>query len=398
MEMKTKIETVAVVFGGRSGEHEVSIITAHQVMDALEVAGYSLLPIYISKDGEWFAGQKLNNLKLFTGKDLNLNKLDEVWKVSLSPDRSIRTLLLHPEGKRGLFRKPPQLWADVFFPTIHGSFGEDGTLQGLFELADVPYVGSNVLASAVGMDKSKMKDFSRAAGIPILECITLSRNEFQRDPQTNLGRLESFCKYPLMVKPLRLGSSIGVKRCNNSEELKEAIEVAFLLDSDILAERALGTFTEVNCSVIGPPEQASVCEQALTSGDILSFESKYKEGDKKTSPSGQKGGMASAKRIVPAPLSPSQSKRIQDLAVKAFRAIGASGVARLDFLIDQSNEALFLNEINTMPGSLAFYLWEASGLPFDRLVKKVIDIGLESYAAKSGTKFSFEANLLVSSK
>jgi D-alanine-D-alanine ligase len=212
MEMKTKIETVAVVFGGRSGEHEVSIITAHQVMDALEVAGYSLLPIYISKDGEWFAGQKLNNLKLFTGKDLNLNKLDEVWKVSLSPDRSIRTLLLHPEGKRGLFRKPPQLWADVFFPTIHGSFGEDGTLQGLFELADVPYVGSNVLASAVGMDKSKMKDFSRAAGIPILECITLSRNEFQRDPQTNLGRLESFCKYPLMVKPLRLGSSIGVRK------------------------------------------------------------------------------------------------------------------------------------------------------------------------------------------
>ena len=393
--MKTTIETVAVVFGGRSGEHEVSIITAHQVMDALEVAGYSLLPIYISKDGEWFAGQKLNNLELFKDRNLNLNKLDNVWKVSLSPDRSIRRLILHPEGKRGVFRKPPQLWADIFFPTVHGSFGEDGTLQGLFELADVPYVGSNVLASAVGMDKSKMKDIFRAAGIPILDCITLSRHEFQQDDKTNLLRLENFCNYPLMVKPLRLGSSIGVKRCNNSEELKYAIEVAFLLDMNILVERALENFKEVNCSVIGPPEQASVCEQPVTSGDILSFESKYKGGNKKTSPSGPKGGMASSKRILPAPLSPSLSKRIQDLAIKAFRAIGASGVARLDFLIDNSNEALFLNEINTMPGSLAFYLWEASGLPFDQLVKKVLDIALESYAAKSSTKFSFEANLLV---
>jgi len=393
--MKTTIETVAVVFGGRSGEHEVSIITAHQVMDALEVAGYSLLPIYISKTGEWFAGQDLNNLERFKDRNLNLNKLDNVWKVSLSPDRSIRTLILHPEGKKGVFKKPPQLWADIFFPTVHGSFGEDGTLQGLFELADVPYVGSNVLASAVGMDKSKMKDIFRAAGIPILDCLTLSRPEFQRDEKRNLLRLETFCNYPLMVKPLRLGSSIGVKRCRNSEELKYAIDVAFVLDANILVERALENFKEVNCSVMGPPEQASVCEQPITQGDFLSFESKYKDGNKKTSPSGSKGGMASSKRILPAPLSPSSSKSIQDLAITAFRAIGASGVARLDFLIDNSNEALFLNEINTMPGSLAFYLWEASGLPFDQLVKKVIDIALESYAAKSRTTFSFEANLLV---
>jgi len=393
--MKTTIETVAVVFGGRSGEHEVSIITAHQVMDALEVAGYSLLPIYISKTGEWFAGQDLNNLERFKDRNLNLNKLDNVWKVSLSPDRSIRTLILHPEGKKGVFKKPPQLWADIFFPTVHGSFGEDGTLQGLFELADVPYVGSNVLASAVGMDKSKMKDIFRAAGIPILDCITLSRPEFQQDEKRNLLRLETFCNYPLMVKPLRLGSSIGVKRCRNSEELKYAIDVAFVLDANILVERALENFKEVNCSVMGPPEQASVCEQPITQGDFLSFESKYKDGNKKTSPSGSKGGMASSKRILPAPLSPSSSKSIQDLAITAFRAIGASGVARLDFLIDNSNEALFLNEINTMPGSLAFYLWEASGLPFDQLVKKVIDIALESYAAKSRTTFSFEANLLV---
>jgi D-alanine-D-alanine ligase len=396
MKMKTKIETVAIVFGGRSGEHEVSIITAHQVMDALEVAGYRLLPIYISKTGEWFAGPKLHNLELFKDRNLNLNKLDNVWKVSLSPDRSIRKLILHPESRRGFFRKPPKLWADIFFPTVHGSFGEDGTLQGLFELADVPYVGSNVLASAVGMDKSKMKDIFRAAGIPILDCLTLSRHEFQEDCKTNLLRLENFCNYPLMVKPLRLGSSIGVKRCNNSEELKYAIEVAFLLDYNILVERALESFSEVNCSVIGPPEEASVCEQAITSGDFLSFESKYKGGNKKAFPSGSKAGMASSQRILPAPISPNLSKDIQELALRAFRAIGASGVARLDFLIDNSNEALFLNEINTMPGSLAFYLWEASGLPFDQLVKKVIDIAMESHAAKSNTNFSFEANLLVS--
>jgi len=384
---------VAVLFGGRSAEHEVSVITGHQVMDALEAAGYALLPIYISKEGEWYAGQPLHNMQQYTAPSFDVNELQDVYRVSLSPDRSIRQLVLHPRRRRGWFQKAPRLWADIFFPTVHGSFGEDGTLQGLFELADVAYVGSDTLASAIGMDKVRMKAVYRDADIPVLDCLVVSRMEWQRDSEAFVARVEDFCDYPLIVKPVCLGSSIGVSRCDSVSALREAIEAALLLNERVLVERALVHFTEINCAVLGPPEQASVCEQPYTPEAILSFDAKYRQGAK-AGVGGNKAGMASLGRLVPAPIAAELTARIQELSIRAFDAIGATGVARVDFLFETQGEKLYLNEINTMPGSLAFYLWEASGIPFDELVTRVITLAVERHQIHSATQFSFAANLL----
>jgi D-alanine-D-alanine ligase len=386
--------TVAVLFGGRSTEHEVSVITGHQVMDALEAAGYALLPIYITKEGEWYAGQALHNIRQYANPAL-IHKLQDVYRVSLSPDRSIRQLLPHPDSRRGLFKKMPRLWAEVFFPTLHGTFGEDGALQGLFEMADVAYVGSGVLAAAVGMDKVRQKALYREADIPVLDCLSVSRAEWQQDREAFVARVKDFCPYPLIVKPVCLGSSIGVKRCENPGELREAIEAAVVLDERVLVERALTNFMEINCAVLGPPAQASVCEQPHAHEAILSFDAKYKQGGKKgMRAGGAKAGMASLGRTVPAPISAELTTRIQALAITAFRVIGAAGVARVDFLFQPNGEHLYLNEINTLPGSLAFYLWEASGVPFDELVTRVVQIALVQYRARSATQFTFETNLL----
>lgn len=391
-------ETVAVLFGGRSAEHEVSVITGHQVMDALKVAGYPLLPIYITKDGGWYAGSPLHDIKQFRTAGFDVRGLAGVHRVSLAPDRSIRQLIPHPDDK-GFFKKPPQLWADVFFPTVHGTLGEDGTLQGLFELADVAYVGSDVTASALGMDKVKMKSLYRDVGIPVLDCVFVSRDEWKRDSDHFLTRAESLDGYPLMVKPVCLGSSIGVSRCENRKELAEAIELALTLDNRALVETALVDFIEINCSVLGSPKQVSVCEQPLPSETLLTFDAKYKrgtKGSKGAGAGGTKGGMASLDRIIPAPIADELTGRIQQLAIKAFDAIGASGVARIDFLIDQANGSLYLNEINTMPGSISFYLWEATGIPFDELVERMVKSALEQHRVRTATRFSFEANLLGS--
>ncbi len=387
-------ETVAVLFGGRSAEHEVSVITGHQVMDALEAAGYTLLPIYISKAGAWYAGQPLYNINLYTDPALNLDKLQYVYRVSLSPDRTVRQLLLHPDSSRRWLQRVPRLWADVFFPTIHGNFGEDGTLQGLFELADAAYVGSDILASAVGMDKVRMKAICQDADIPVLACVSITRAEWQHDSDAFVARVEAFSGYPLMVKPVCLGSSIGVRRCDNASELREAIDVAIVLDDRVLVEPALTDFFEINCAVMGPPAQASVCEQPHTSEALLSFDAKYKQGGKGVKGGGTKGGMASLGRTVPAPISDALTARVQELAVSAFQVIGAAGVARTDFLL--KGEKVYFNEINTLPGSLAFYLWEAGGMPFDELVTGVVNIALEQHRTRSATQFAFGANLLQS--
>jgi D-alanine-D-alanine ligase len=387
-------KTVAVLFGGRSVEHEVSVITGHQIMDALKAAGNRVLPIYVAKDGDWYAGESLHNLKLFTDPAGVPTSAGGVARVSLSPDRSIRQLVIHPNSRQGLFRKPPQLWADVFFPCLHGSFGEDGSLQGLFELADVPYVGAGVAASAIAMDKTLTKLICRSVDIPVLDCAVVSRSEWGQAAAAVLERIEPFCAYPLIVKPVCLGSSIGVRRCHDRAALHEAIATGLILDERILVEPALTDFIEINCAVMGPPEQASVCEQPVTSDAVLTFDAKYKRGGKGAKQAGKPEGMAALERIIPAPISPELAQRVQHLAVRAFRAIGAAGTSRIDFLYRAHGEALYLNEINSIPGSLAFYLWEATGIPFDELVGKLITIAEQRHHERSRTQFSFEVNLL----
>lgn len=386
--------TVAVLFGGRSVEHEVSVITGHQIMDALKAAGYRVLPIFLTKDGEWYAGEGLHNLKLYTDPAGEPTTAAGVSRLSLSPDRSVRQLVMHPSSRQGLFRKPPQLWANVFFPCLHGSFGEDGALQGLFELADVPYVGAGVAASAIAMDKALTKVICRSVGIPVVDWMVLSRSEWGKDAPSIVERIETSFVYPVIVKPVCLGSSIGVKRCNDRQALREAIAAGLVLDERILIETALTDFIEINCAVMGPPDQVSVCEQPVTHEAILSFDAKYKRGGKGAKQPNKPGGMASLDRIIPAPISAELTQRVQSLALQAFRAIGAAGTSRIDFMYQPHSEALFLCEINSIPGSLAFYLWEATGIPFDELVDKLVTIALQRHEERSRTQFSFEVNLL----
>jgi D-alanine-D-alanine ligase len=385
---------VAVLFGGRSVEHEVSVITGHQIMDAIKAAGYRVLPIYLTKDGEWYAGDSLHNLQLFTDPAGEPRGAPGVCRVSLSPDRSIRQLVVHPSARQGLFRKPPVLWADVFFPSLHGTFGEDGTLQGLFELADVPYVGAGVAASAIAMDKALAKVICRGASIPVLDWLVLWRHEWESDNVGALEHIEQFCSYPVIVKPVSLGSSVGVKRCGTRQSLREAVATALILDDRVLIEQALSDFIEINCAVMGPPEQASVCEQPITNEAILSFDAKYKRGAKGAKQPHKPAGMASLDRMIPAPISAELTQHVQNLALQTFRAIGAAGTSRIDFLYQPRIEALFLCEINSIPGSLAFYLWEAAGIPFDELADRLVTIALQRHKERSRTQFSFEVNLL----
>ncbi|HZO51404.1 MAG TPA: D-alanine--D-alanine ligase family protein [Bryobacteraceae bacterium] len=399
-------QNVAVVFGGRSVEHEVSIISASQVMDALEVAGYKVLPVYIAKDGAWYAGRPLRELSTFRDPTLRLEGHSGVYRVALSPDRTARLLVLHPYAKRGFFKRDPELWADVFFPCLHGSFGEDGTLQGVFEMADVPYVGCGVLAASLGMDKIQSKSVCRSAGIRVLDCVWASRGQWQRDPLEFLKRVEASFPYPVIVKPCSLGSSIGVKRCLDSAGLRDAVDTALVLDERVLIEPALTNFREVNCSVIGPPYEASTCEMPHYKGELLSFESKYSSGGKSGKLAGRKmsavgtksglsgAGMASLNRTIPAPISEAQTAEAKRLAVAAFEAIGGEGIARIDFLLDDRDGRLYFNEINTMPGSLAYYLWEASGVGFDQLVSRLVEGALRRSEARHSTQFAMDVNLL----
>ncbi len=390
---------IAVLFGGRSVEHEVSIITAHQVMDALEVAGYGLLPIYIDKEGVWFAGDPLRNLPLYSKlPSAGLESVSGVYRVSLSPDRSIRELMHHPQTARSLFRRLPVLWADVFFPAVHGTTGEDGALQGLFELADVAYTGCGIFASAVSLNKVETKRILKSAEIPVLAFETVTRERWASGESECLDAAEKIGTYPLMVKPANLGSSIGVTRAKNRQDMADAIALALELDQLVLVEKALEDFYEINCSVM-TNGVASVCELPCTTEALLTFDEKYKRGGSKgkgKASGGSKagGGMASLQRIVPAPIAPELSEAVRAMASLAYRTIGGAGVARIDFLYDRAQGKLFLNEINTLPGSLSYYLWEASTVSFDRLVRTVVEEGLARHAAGERTRHRFEANLL----
>lgn len=386
------VRRVAVIFGGRSVEHEVSVITAHQGMDALNVAGFEVLPIYISKNGYWYAGEGLHDLRAYADLSRDFAELPGVSRVSLSPDRGVRRLLAG-RVRGGLFRRTPALWADVFFPMTHGSFGEDGTLAGLLEMADVPYVGADVLASAIGMNKAITKHIARAHGVPVLDCVVFEREAIQADPGAARARITAFAELPLIVKPVHLGSSIGVRRCAAADELTEALAAAAVLDSHVLVERALSDFFEVNCSVVGPPDEVSVCEQPTTGATLLSFDEKYRRGAR-ASKGAAAAGMASLGRVVPAPIPDELTRLVQRLAITVFNGIGASGVARVDFLYDRAASRLYFNEINTIPGSLAFYLWEATGVPFDQLVSRLVDTALRRSRRRQETVFTFEANLL----
>jgi D-alanine-D-alanine ligase len=387
--MKQGKVRVGVVFGSRSVEHEVSVITGQQVIAALDKTKYEVIPIYITKSGAWFTGEKLMDITNFKDEKAVLVGCDP---VSLSPDPGVGGLVIRREEKGGLFkraREPEILPLDVLFPTVHGTYGEDGTLQGLFELAGIPYVGSGVLGSAVGMDKIIMKSVFRDYGLPVVKYYATTRRAWENAPDEAIKAIEQKLGYPVFIKPANLGSSIGISQAKNREELRQGLEVAAHYDRRLLIEAAVQNAIEINCSVLGfEAPQASVCEQPFPSKDLLSYEDKYMRG-------GKSSGMKGLARQIPAPISDELTQRVQQLAIQSFEILDCRGVARIDFLLDPKTETLYINEINTLPGSISFYLWEPLGIGISALVDRLIQLAFETYKERQRTTYSVDSPLLA---
>ncbi len=380
---------VGVVFGSRSVEHEVSVITGQQVIAALDKTKYEAVPIYITKSGAWFTGEKLMDVANFKDDKTVLVGCDP---VSLSPDPSVGGLTVRREEKGGLFKRSRDsevLTLDVLFPTVHGTYGEDGTLQGLFELTGIPYVGSGVLGSAVGMDKILMKSVFRDNGLPVVKYHATNRRAWENTPDETINAIEQTLGYPVFVKPANLGSSVGISQAKDRKELTQALEVAAHYDRRLLIEAAVQNAIEINCAVLGFQEaQASVCEQPFALKDFLSYEDKYMRG-------GKNSGMKGLSRQIPAPISDELTKRIQQVAIQSFEMLDCRGVARIDFLLDPKTETLYINEINTLPGSISFYLWEPLGINISALVDRLIQLAFEAHQERQRTTYSVDSPLLA---
>jgi D-alanine-D-alanine ligase len=376
---------VGVAFGGRSVEHDVSIITGLQALGVLEER-HSPVPIYIARSGRWYTGDVLRELSVYQ-RDDDPENAEEV-NFDLHNGRLLRT-----GGGGSLLRarrSPEPIELDVVVLATHGTQGEDGCLQGALELAQLPYVGPPVGAAAAAMDKVTTKAILAQAGLPVLEHLVLHRDEWDSDKSGVPSRVRETFDFPIYVKPASLGSSVGVSRCVCDAELIDALELGFELDRTCLLEPSVEGGIEVNCAVIGRPgvePRASLCEQPVAAESFLSFEDKYMAGAKNE-------GMKGAQRLIPAPLSDALTTQVQGLAKRAFTAFACAGVTRVDFLID-AQQRVYVNELNTIPGSFSFYLWEPAGLPFAELMDKLIDFALAEHREKLRTTTVFATNLLA---
>lgn len=378
----TRKTTVGVIFGGRSVEHDVSIITANQIMRAFDTEHYEVVPVYISRDGRWYSGEPLLELKNFESEIISHKGVEP---VILSPAVHHHGLIMNPVS--GRLSRSDVRRLDVAFPAVHGTHGEDGTLQGLLELADIPYVGCGVMASAIANDKITTKALLRQHDIPVIHEVSFSRIAWLADSDTIMQQIVGTLGYPVFVKPATTGSSIGISRVADETTLRAAIDIAAHFDRRVLVEAAVNGGIEVNCSVMGSyaDVQTSVLEQPISWEEFLTFEDKYMRGSE---------GMKSAERIIPAPIDAALSRRIQELAARAFQAIDGTGIARIDFMVKPDTGEIFLNEINTMPGSLAFYLWQESGISMTELVHRLVQLARDAHAEKRRTSFDYQNDLI----
>ena len=391
---------VGILFGGRSGEHEVSLLSAASVVNAIDKNKYEVVPIGITKDGRWLTATAAE--ELLQGKAPEESKHLRAGDPDATPGAAVlasgEAVVVPPEpvrhGTRSL--EPFQSDAatlrrasdrainvDVIFPVLHGTFGEDGTIQGLLELADIPYVGAGVLGSAAGMDKDIMKSLFRAAGLPIVKHVTILRSEWDADPKKAERIVDRALKYPVFVKPANLGSSVGISKAHHKKELGPAIYEAAKFDRKIVIEQGVGgakhKAREIECSVLGNDRpKASVPGEIVPVKEFYDYAAKYLD--------------EGSELIIPAKLTKSETKKVQDLAISAFRAVDCSGLARVDFLMDPKTRKLYLNEINTMPGftAISMYpkLWAASGLAYSDLIDRLIQLGVERHQDKKKNQYS----------
>ena len=380
---------LGVIYGSRTCEHEVSVISALQLMRAVDPERYDVIPIYISMRGEWFSGDALLDMKTYSSFDENAKGIMRV-QLDVTAGSGVLTTT---EPAKGLFKQEKQRTVarlDCVIPVMHGMHGEDGTLQGMLELCNLPYASSGVAASAVGMDKVFMKQFFQGGGFPVLPSCWYLRSAFENAPDQVLDGVEEQLGYPVFVKPAMLGSSIGVSKAKNHEELAAALDLAFEFDRKVLVEKGLEHLLELNCAVLGVSGDAipSEIEMPVTGGDLLSFVDKYIQGG------GGLKGMASLKRVLPAPIEPELRARIQKLSVDIFNSMDCKGVVRIDYMFDLDANALYITEINIIPGSLAFYLWEACGVPYRELVDRLVSCAMKAHEEKNNSNYAFSSDIL----
>ncbi len=385
--MKTNI---AVFFGCRSVEHEVSIISAVQAMLSINREKYDVTPVYVTKDGAMFTGEKLFEIENYRDIDA---LLEECHRVTFIRDNG-EVIMHFLDQKR--FKKIPDVKIDVAFPVVHGTNCEDGTIAGYLEYLGLPYVGCDILSAAVGMDKAVFKDVLKAASLPVLDCVRFRAREYALERQEITQKIIKEVGFPLIIKPINLGSSVGISKVKTEDELEEAIRLAMSFSDSILAERAIENLREINCSVLGDSDEceASVCEEPFMNDEILSYEDKYLGGGK-SKQQGPSKGMASLGRKIPADISTEKSDEIRELSCKIFKAIGASGVVRIDYLLDSVTGEVYANEINTIPGSLAFYLWEATGLKYTDMIDRLIELAFKRERNRGNLTFTIDTNILA---
>jgi D-alanine-D-alanine ligase len=379
---------LAVLFGGRSVEHEVSVISAVQAMASMNKEKYNIIPVYMTKKSEFYTSEKMFDINSF--KDI----------PALLAESTECVFVRSSEGKVQLQRLKTKMFGsnvitdiDIAFPIVHGTNVEDGALQGYLQTLDLPYVGCDVLASAVGMDKFVMKILLKDAGFPVLDCCRFASYQ-AGEMDLMVAEVEKKFGYPVIVKPINLGSSVGISKAKDRDGLVKSIEEAFEFADRILVEPCVVELKEINCAVLGDSEsaEASVCEEPVQASDddILSYEQKYVGGGK----SGGSKGMATLKRKIPAEITPEQDEFVRKTAVDAFRYLGLNGVTRIDFMMDMATEKIYINEINTIPGSLAFYLWEPKGVKYPQLLEKMIDLAMKRHRQSQKISYAFDTNIL----
>ncbi len=375
--------TVGLFFGGASVEHEVSVISALQALGRFDKDKYTVLPIYITRDHAFYTGEAAGKIEEYRDIPAMLKKCTRVL-----PAREGDRVGLLPYGRFGLKSKPLAV-LDLAFPVVHGTNVEDGALQGYFRTLGLPFAGPDVEGSAVGMDKFAQKLAYAAAGLPVLPALRLRAGD---ERQGQLDRVCAKFSFPLIVKPMDLGSSVGIRLVHSREELDEALDEAFSFSPRALAEPAVQPLRELNCAVLGDGEEAeaSEVEEPVMGDEILSYRDKYEGGAKG---SGGKG-MSGLSRLLPAPISPELRDRVRELAVRAFRALDLSGVARIDFLLNAETEELYINEVNTIPGSLSFYLWEPLGLDYTALLDRMVSLALKRERQRSAFRSEIETGIL----
>src|SRR5579862_927586 len=393
---------VGILFGGRSGEHEVSLLSAASVFNAIDKTKYEVVPIGITKQVHWVTASDAERLlkgEFSHHQERHLRAGDpeathgaavlangEAVVVPPEPHSHGGSLTAFQTGSsQGMARRASDraINVDIIFPVLHGTFGEDGTIQGLLELADIPYVGAGVLGSAAGMDKDVMKSLFRAAGLPIVKHVTILRSEWEAEPKKTEKRVEKALKYPVFVKPANLGSSVGISKARNRKELGPAIAEAAKFDRKIVIEQGVGgkkkKAREIECSVLGNDKlEASVAGEIVPATEFYDYNAKYLD--------------EGSQLIIPAKLTKAETKRVQQLAMAAFKAVDCAGLARVDFLMDPTTRKIYLNEINTMPGftAISMYpkLWAASGVAYPKLIERLIELGLERHADKKRNQYS----------